>query len=127
MNITDQSHSPMLVVINVGSSTIKMAVYQVDKQQLQLNEKCSTKRDVSLFIERFKQLISGTNGKIIAVAHRFVALDSTIQSPVVISEKVMTRLIETEDLAPLHNPFAISVIKICQAIFAQHVLLTIHK
>lgn len=127
MNITDQSHSPMLVVINVGSSTIKMAVYQVDKQQLQLNEKCSTKRDVSLFIERFKQLISGTNGKIIAVAHRFVALDSTIQSPVVISEKVMTRLIETEDLAPLHNPFAISVIKICQAIFAQHVLQTIHS
>lgn len=127
MSINNKSYLPMLVVVNVGSSTIKMAVYQVDKQQLYLNEKCKTERDVSLFIERFKLLITGRKGKIIAVAHRFVALDPSIQSPAVLTENVMARLVETEALAPLHNPFAISVIKVCQGIFAQHVLQTIHS
>lgn len=127
INIVENSYSPLLVVINVGSSTIKMAVYQVDKEQLYLNDKCKTERDVSLFIERFKQLISGRKGKVLVVAHRFVALEASIQSPAVLTDKVIEKLVNTEDLAPLHNPFAISVIKICQAIFAQHVLQTIHS
>lgn len=127
MSVVENSYSPLLVVINVGSSTIKMAVYQVEKQKLYLNEKCQTERDVSLFIERFKLLVSGRKGKVMSVAHRFVALAPNIQSPAVLTEKLLARLVETEDLAPLHNPLAISIIKICQSIFAHHVLQTIHS
>lgn len=120
-------HAPFLVVINVGSSTIKMAIYQIGENKLIFIKRCSVERDISAFIESFKELISGYKGKIIAVAHRLVAVDSSLSTPAVISERMLSELIETEYLAPLHNPFSISIIKICQEIFAQHVLQTIHS
>lgn len=126
MENLDNSHSPHLVVINVGGATIKIALFRLENSQLIQCERYIVKRELSEFVSCLKTAIQECKNQVISVAHRIVATEPEIQSPSIIDRGLLNSLSASEQLAPNHNPFAIAIIKVCIEEFGENIPQTIH-
>ena len=102
---------PVLLVLNVGSSSLKFALYDVvdkDKPDLLL-------RGSKLAIGGPAALLSvlaevDTAGEIVAIGHRVVHGGAEFIAPTVITPEILERLRRLIPLAPLHEPQSLEVI-----------------
>jgi len=104
----------MILVLNCGSQSIKWKVYS---EKLKLVD--HGKRDIFVS-EEFDNILSDELGKItediMLVGHR-VVYGGEFTKPLKITSENLQELEKISHLAPLHNPYNISAIKVCLNIF----------
>jgi acetate kinase len=89
-----------VLVVNAGSSSLKLAV--LDEDELLFSESLSLERG-RVDAEALEAAVRGA-GAIDAVGHRIVHGGTEFVGPVVVDDKVVRRLEALSDLAPLHQP-----------------------
>lgn len=135
-----------LLTLNVGSSSIKFALYAADDLSLQVsgqltgigshakfdakshgddqrysndwptNDLANHAHAIAWLVQWFGDQIADTD--VIAVGHRVVHGGIWFDSPVVVTPDVMRKLRELEPLAPLHQPHNLAGIKAAQVAFS---------
>ncbi len=89
-----------ILVINAGSSTVKLSLFDANDQKLLASETHET-QDASSALDAF---LSSFPGQVDLVGHRFVHGGTRFVQPVRITPGVVDELKQLSDLAPLHNP-----------------------
>jgi acetate kinase len=104
---------PYFLIINVGSSNIKLAVFSADnKLQLLKNDKIELDKIKSNFAEELiKKLKHEYGGEPVAIGHRMVHGGDYFYEPVLVNDQVITKLHSLVDFAPLHDPRSIELIR----------------
>ncbi len=110
----------MILVLNCGSQSIKYKIFQYSKSKLSVLDSFSIsiknpkKYKETLFkvLEKIPQ-----KSQIEIISHRVVHGGNYFFEPTQITDNVLQKLDEISPFAPLHNPFNIAAIKICQKIF----------
>ncbi|HQK63913.1 MAG TPA: acetate kinase [Candidatus Staskawiczbacteria bacterium] len=110
----------MILVLNCGSQSIKWKVYDKKLKVLQQGSK-----DV-LSSGEFESALIAELGKITEqidlIGHRVVHGGPNLTKPLKVTPETLQELEKISHFAPLHNPYNLAGIKICQKIFkeAQH-------
>ncbi|HDN86055.1 MAG: acetate kinase [Candidatus Omnitrophota bacterium] len=122
-----------ILTINCGSSSIKYKLYSFPKGELigkglieRIGEKGSSIANHTQGIEEvFKTLIESKTirgaEEITAVGHRVVHGGEAFRQPHLIDNKVIKKIEEYAELAPLHNPVNLEGIRGCMKIFKKSV------
>ncbi len=106
--MTTKPHHPLHVVVNAGSSTLKLAAFEGNVK------KSSRTYDITKPSDYDKALANFTKGKNPqAIVHRMVHGGEAFRKPVKISSAVLKKLKPLDGLAPLHNPVARKCILAC--------------
>jgi len=109
----------MILILNCGSQSIKWKLFD----EKNLKSKKEGGRDVSQKINYQRVLeqelgrLEDYKEKISLVGHRFVHGGNKFKKPVKITAEVLKELRQLNNLAPLHNPYNILGIEVCQKIF----------
>ncbi len=107
----------MILVLNCGSQSIKWKLFS---EKLKLIKEGSMQvlnaNDYQNILE--SELNKLKDSKILLIGHRVVHGGDKFINPIKITEGVLKELEKINHLAPLHNPYNILGIKICQKIFA---------
>lgn len=102
----------MILVLNVGSSSIKADLFSPSGQAIWSGRK----EEVGDFEAALSALLEEMPaGDVTAVGHRVVHGGGDLPSPVAIDDAVVEKLVATVRLAPLHNPPALEGIRIARA------------
>jgi acetate kinase len=122
------SHSGQIVVLNSGSSSLKVAAYAADTAKLlTLATVDSIGPDARLKMGTIDKPIAATDptsamkglatvpygpfsGNIVGFGHRIVHGGPDLDRPVLINQETLSQLSSLSSLAPLHNPPALAVI-----------------
>ena len=139
-------HKPCLLTLNVGSSSIKFALFAADTLQLMLSGQLTAIGGEARFEatshrgqQRFNHDWAGSKGlanhaaaigwlvewfgeqmadtEVVAVGHRVVHGGTWFDSPVAVTPEVMVKLRELEPLAPLHQPHNLAGIEAARVAF----------
>jgi acetate kinase len=106
----------IILVINCGSSSIKYKLYEAEKYILidkgSIERIAEADSKIKNHSQGVKEVLSrilssgavGTLGEISAVGHRVVHGGESFTSPCIIDNKVLRKIKECSQLAPLHNP-----------------------
>ena len=106
----------MILVLNCGSQSIKWKLFDLDLKVVK-EGKCVVLNQ-KIFQKSLEDELKKIDGKKIdAVGHRVVHGKDVFREPTIITEENIQKLEALNDLAPLHNPFNVLGIKICQRIF----------
>lgn len=120
-----------ILVVNTGSSSIKYKLYEFpDKDVLtkgvidRIGEKDSLVGDHSqgmkiLFERLIERKVVATLEEISAIGHRVVHGGEDFKEACIIEEKVIKKIEECAELAPLHNPANLAGIKAAKKVFPQ--------
>lgn len=101
-------NSPYILVVNAGSSSLKLTYFGPGGRQ-----NCSQK-EASDLAEGIRSLnISDIN----AIGHRVVHGGRRFTACTRIDEETLAELEQLNELAPLHNPASLEAIKICQKLY----------
>ena len=107
----------MILVLNCGSQSIKWKIF--DKKLKLVNQ---GKRDVFVS-EEFENILADELSKITEeitlVGHRVVHGGGIFTKPLEITSENLSELEKISHLAPLHNPYNLLGIKICQKVFIE--------
>ena len=95
-----------VLVANVGSSTVKLSVVAADDTIIE-----SQQLDTSDRVDAIEAFVAGA-GEYGAIGHRVVHGGTRFTSATVIDEATLAELDRVSDLAPLHNPPAVRVIRL---------------
>jgi acetate kinase len=118
-----------ILVINCGSSSIKYKLYDISKHALitkgvieRIGESSSCVSDHSKGIKVLVEDIVKKGAiknldEIAAIGHRVVHGAEVFRQPCVINAKVLKKIRECSNLAPLHNPANLAGIEGCKNIF----------
>lgn len=113
--------SSHVVVLNIGSSSVKADLFTFESPPGDPSLVASTKKeevkDFDAAIATALDELIANRGSIAAVGHRVVHGGEESRSPVAIDEQVLSALSKAIPLAPLHNPSAIRGIAIARRIF----------
>ena len=110
-----------ILVMNVGSSSIKFKVFYKDKVIMHgYAERLNTKRDYDKAIGSLINVLKKRAINIAAVGHRIVHGAEMIH-PLVITPKVLAHLKKIAKFAPLHNIPEIRAIQACKKLKAKQV------
>ena len=106
----------MILVLNCGSQSIKWKIFDSKLKLIKKGER------VVLDQDEFKKSLEEELGKIDRtkidlIGHRVVHGGRTFIKPMKITDDNLFELEKLNELAPLHNPFNILGIKVCQRIF----------
>ena len=111
-----EKNKKYILVINAGSSTLKFKVLEriglinsfiVIDDKKEINEVESHEEAFKLVIAKLGDIKEG----IVLLGHRVVHGGEEFTEPVLITKKVMQKLMKYKKLAPLHNPVNLSCIK----------------
>lgn len=105
MKHSDQSCT--VVTINSGSTSVKLAAFQVRAPAVTEMSRISLSHDSHTPREALSGFLSGLSTSPDAIAHRIVHGGQRFTVPVKIDATVATALGQLSELAPLHNPKAI--------------------
>ena len=105
-----------VLVVNAGSSSLKLRLLGPDDEPLAERDlppvdHAGTKDDVRRFLD--------DAGGVDAVGHRVVHGGSEFRESVLLDDPVLTRLRKVSELAPLHNPPALSAVDLARALLSQ--------
>jgi acetate kinase len=103
----------MILVLNCGSQSIRWKVFD-EKLKVAKEGKCSILNQEN-FQEVLKDEVKALN--INKIGHRVVHGKDIFRDPTEITQDNIKKLEELNYLAPLHNPFNVLGIKICQEVF----------
>jgi acetate kinase len=98
-----------ILVINVGSSSIKFSLLEFPAQRL-LTHGLIENNDNAAFEQMYRQ-IKQTQYSVDAVGHRVVHGGNLFSESALINEDVIAQIEALNELAPLHNPLNLSGIK----------------
>jgi len=136
-----------ILVINSGSATVKFQIFNKDNYQVAIKGiferigstgsfyniyENSTGRVVSKsFPQGIKthaqalsiilKQISHWDKKVLAVGHRVVHGGEEFRNPVVVNQRVLSKLQKFNQLAPLHNPINLACLEVCLKTFSSAV------
>ncbi len=108
----------MIVVLNAGSTSLKYKAFYLPTLKVAMEGQFTidTKGKKREIEEKgiFEELLIRLDavGEIKAFAHRVVHGGTEFSDPVIVDKEILTKLKETYDLAPLHNPHNISFIQL---------------
>jgi acetate kinase len=146
MSPNTPSHASLLT-LNVGSSSIKFALFDAQALELELSGQVTaiggqTQFDARAHLDERRFSHDWSDGQppanhaetiawlvqwfgeqlagttVVAVGHRVVHGGTWFDRPVVVTEQIMAQLRELEPLAPLHQPHNLAGIEAAQAAFA---------
>lgn len=114
-----------ILILNTGSSSIKFKIFGIDQNKLILSKEgkidriCSSqgpanhKAALSILFEGFEfgPRMLGNIPNLIAIGHRIVHGGDKFNKVTLLNSKVLTDLEKYNDLAPLHNPPVLDVIR----------------
>jgi len=103
-----------VLVINIGSSSIKYAVYS--DENLMINGYLQRVTDFRAGLKKVLAHVEKENIKLDAVGHRVVH-GGVIEDPIILTKSRLKKIEAVKELAPLHDPFEIQGIKICMKLF----------
>ena len=109
-----------LLILNAGSSTLKFSQFEAHALKLLASGEVrweAKNKDESAAVSSVVKSI-GPSPKISAVGHRVVHGGTKFQESVVIDKEIKKELAVLNDIAPLHNPPALNVIKAAQSVFS---------
>ncbi|MCD4666887.1 acetate/propionate family kinase [archaeon] len=107
------------LILNVGSSSIKYSIFNNNQRilkdeikKIEISKIKNHEQAINLIIKKIK------DHKINIIGHRVVhGLD--LRKPSLINKQIIKEIEEASKFAPLHNPYELKVIKICQKKFKQ--------
>jgi acetate kinase len=99
------SNNPLMTV-NVGSSSVKLAVYRTTPDGVECLSATQVERDDQRAAQVLRSL-QGANTPFSAVGHRIVHGGPRFSHACSVDDAVLAELTETQALAPLHNPPAL--------------------
>ncbi len=105
-----------ILTLNVGSSTLKYALFAVDVSSEPLLRETLEHHDLSVVREKLAN--EWPQVRIRAVGHRLVHGGKIYSEPVVLDETVLTDLEALKPLAPLHLPPELDAIRQAQSVFS---------
>lgn len=111
----------MILILNLGSQSIKWKLFDESKKVLKLVKENS--RDVYIsknygkILEDEMKSLAGYKKDIRKVGHRVVLAGDKFKRPVKISEEVASEIKKYGKIAPLHNPYNLLGIKTAQRYF----------
>jgi len=108
----------LLLIINAGSSSIKLALYECTTKKIcsKIEKHYDLKnQSIELILPRFFELIKCE--EISAIAHRVVHGGPNFSQPCIIDNDVIRAINEATILAPLHNPNTLQAITYCKICF----------
>jgi len=114
-----------ILVLNTGSTSLKYKLYEVASGQLKLRAQDNIKDiggKVKSYDEALKKVLSEiliSPKEISAIGHRIVHGGNNFFKPTKLTPKTIKNLENYNELAPLHNPPAIEVVKLCQKFLPQ--------
>lgn len=106
----------MILILNVGSSSIKYSVYNIFFSKLILNgkfERLKDKKDFDDSITNLKSILESKKIKIDMIGHRIVH-GGRFTKPRLLCNRFIENLKRIESLAPLHDIPEINVIESCK-------------
>jgi len=103
-------HAKQILVLNVGSSTVKYALFE---KKICVFTKTITTTSPA---QEVKRILAATNkDTLLAIGHRVVhGLDAN--KPELITKETKKRIAKASVLAPLHNPFELEAIELCESL-----------
>ena len=102
----------MILVFNVGSSSIKYELFEESKSIIEENyEKLKTEKDYKEAVAKIFKNIN--ESRIDFIVHRIVH-GGDLKKPSKITTEVKNRVKEFSEFAPLHNPKQLMVIELCE-------------
>lgn len=104
-----------ILVINIGSSSIKYSLFESNSQQL-ISHDLIEENSIDAFNVMYKKL-NTLDVTIDAVGHRVVHGGEKFSSPTILTDKVVLEIETLNSLAPLHNPLNILGIKSAKKAF----------
>ncbi|MEK7658995.1 MAG: acetate/propionate family kinase [Patescibacteria group bacterium] len=118
----------MILVLNCGSQSIKWKIFNLPRQ----SQKAKAGKELKLFKEGKREvfdfdnfektleeeILELKNFKISKIGHRVVHGKDIFIDPVIITQETLKEIEALNNLAPLHNPFNVLGIKVCQDIFS---------
>jgi len=108
----------MILVLNCGSQSIKWKVFDEKMKVVQEGKRAILAQED--FQKCLEQEFGGIDRtKVNLIGHRVVHGGNKFASPIKITEENLAELEKLNYLAPLHNPFNILGMKVCQKIFQQ--------
>ena len=121
-----------ILVVNAGSSTIKLSLFGSEARNLLLDADKQTNlahfgETIANFIVscRDKRLISSDAGEIKLVGHRIVHGGPDFREPARIDQQTATKLSRLATLAPLHNPPALDALQHARRILPHAIHVTV--
>jgi len=104
---------PSILAINAGSTSIKYKLFGVEKKDLKLIKEDGFD-DVRNHEDAVKKILrkAGDLSDIKAVAHRVVHGGKKFIDPILADQRVLSELERISGLAPLHNPYNLTGIKL---------------
>lgn len=108
----------MIITINAGSSTIKLALFDIKHDQIveRYREEHSIKENALTLLKKFARKIENKISELV-IAHRIVHAGPNIFSSQIIDESVEKEIHHAGDFAPLHNPKTLKLIHVCRQVF----------
>ncbi len=98
-----------ILVLNVGSSSIKYKLFEMPSQRVIKSETLSEVED---YAKELKNILESIDENIDAYGHRVVHGGEKFHSPTLITNEVINEIEELIPLAPLHNKANLEAIKI---------------
>lgn len=114
--LSDSTPGGRVLVVNAGSSSVKLRVLDADEQVVHSADLSSV---AGVYAEDEVRAVVEQLGPVDAVGHRVVHGGSIYRSPVVITSEVLERLAELQPLAPLHQPAAIGGIRLFSEVYGE--------
>jgi acetate kinase len=96
-----------VLVVNAGSSSLKLAVIEDDRQ---VDATTIEQWDGEEHLEPLRDFLDGA-GAVDAIGHRVVHGGPRLTESVLVDDDVVDYLLSIQDLAPLHNPRAVAAIR----------------
>lgn len=105
-----------LVTVNAGSSSVRLAAFDVVDRQVSLRAGVWHSRDEDDPPILLREFLAGIAGRPDVVAHRVVHGGSALVAPCEIDAGVEAEIARLSALAPLHNPVALEWVRGCRAV-----------
>jgi len=110
----------LILVLNCGSQSVKYKIFQHSKSNLSIWESSDFSiKDSKEYKDNLLKILKKISQKarIEIIGHRVVHGGNYFFEPTQITKGVLQKLNRVSSFAPLHNPFNIAGIKICQKLF----------
>lgn len=102
-----------ILVINAGSSSVKLSVFADGGKKLVLNKTIDRLSDVTSGIRQIPDILKENNlTNISAIGHRVVHGGREFSKAVLVDKTILSKLKKLEPLAPLHEPYNLKAIEI---------------
>jgi acetate kinase len=108
----------MILTVNTGSSSVRLGLFENNKRGLAKLDERHVGVDKDEPEKLLKQFLGKRLSSVQAAAHRVVHGGATFTRSCLINEQVSAEIDRLSPLAPLHNPLALTWVRICSAFFS---------